>query len=98
MLPLLAEILLVYLCKERPMELTLEQAFEVLRRKFGTHVAASRFLELSPGYYRALRNGHSRINRRMENLIILKAMTAAQGSPASAPDESVSEPPQAVTV
>ncbi|WP_165078867.1 MULTISPECIES: hypothetical protein [unclassified Desulfovibrio] len=79
------------------MELTLEQAFEVLRSKCGNHVAAARFLELAPGYYRALRNGHSRINRRMENLIILKAMTAAQDLPAPAPVESVSQPQQAVT-
>ena len=78
----------------------ISDAFTVLRKHFGTHSAAAIHLGITPEHYRAIRNGRQHIKKSTADLIILKAMTAAQDAPDStpAPAESVSEPSQAVTV
>lgn len=77
----------------------ISDAFTVLRKHFGTHSAAAIHLGITPEHYRAIRNGRQHIKKSTADLIILKAMTAAQDAPAPAPAnvESVSQPQQAVT-
>lgn len=78
----------------------ISDAFTVLRKHFGTHSAAAIHLGITPEHYRAIRNGRQHIKKSTADLIILKAMTAAQEAPDPTPDtvESVSQPTQAVTV
>lgn len=75
----------------------ISDAFATLKERFGNHSLAATHLGMTPEHYRALRNGRAHIKKSTADLIILKAMTAAQDGPAPANVESVSEPQQAVT-
>lgn len=78
----------------------INEAFAALKARYGTDRACANHVGMTPQHFEALRNGRAHIKKSTADLIILKAMTAAQDTPDPAPvsTESVSEPSQAVTV
>lgn len=59
--------------------MTLQEAFEKLAAKYGTHKNAALALGYTPEHYRALRNGRSPVPERMMGTII-KAAEVAEAS------------------
>lgn len=53
--------------------MTIEEAFETLRKKNGNHSAAARALSINISHYRDLRNGRANITPRMKDFLLLKA-------------------------
>lgn len=53
--------------------MTVQEAFEILRRNYGTHSAAARALSINISHYRNLRNGRSNITTRMKEFLLFKA-------------------------
>lgn len=45
--------------------MTLSEAFEALRGKYGSHSAAARALSINVSYYRDIRNGRAKLTNRM---------------------------------
>lgn len=69
----------------------LQDAFEVLRSKFGSHSAASRWLGINRDHYCAMRNGRVPIPERTAGFIILKAQELSLDVPFTA--QGVASPP-----
>ena len=70
--------------------MNISEAFALLKKKHGTHTAASSAIGLSPVHYRAMRNGRVNIPQRTADYIILKA-TELSPVPAAAPGASAHE-------
>ena len=75
----------------------INEASAALKARYRTDRACANHVGMTPQHFEALRNGRAHIKKSTADLIILKAMTAAQTAPAPATVESVSEPQQAVT-
>lgn len=56
--------------------MTIQEAFAVLRTKFGPDRECARFIGISPQHYEALRNGRANIPQRTAEYILLKAAEA----------------------
>ena len=54
--------------------MNLNEAFEKLALKYGSHTAAAEAIGYTPEYYRMLRNGRADVNKRAENYILNAAM------------------------
>jgi len=61
----------------------LTEAFEILRRKYGSHSAAARALSFNISHYRNLRNGRVRVPTRTADLILFRAREASLSAEAA---------------
>ena len=57
--------------------MTLSEAFEALRGKYGSHSAAARALSINVSYYRDIRNGRAKLTNRMRTFVLLMAADAS---------------------
>ncbi len=53
--------------------MTIEDAFEALRQKHGSHSAAARALNINVSHYRDLRNGRANMPARTKEFLLMKA-------------------------
>lgn len=53
--------------------MTLEEAFDALKDRYGSHSAAARALGINTSYYRDIRNGRASPSDRLQEFLIFKA-------------------------
>lgn len=58
--------------------MTLQEAFEVLRYRYKSHLGATEALVFSATQYRAIRNGRANLNKKHRVLIMAKAMESEE--------------------
>lgn len=56
--------------------MTLEEAFDALKNRYGSHSAAARALGINTSYYRDIRNGRANPSDRLQEFLIFKAEIA----------------------
>lgn len=63
-------------------------AFDVLRKTYGTHVAAAKSLKISPQHYRHLRNSGAEVPPKTAAYIIMQAQVVTEEQTRSSTNES----------
>lgn len=69
--------------------MTLEEAFDALKNRYGSHSAAARALGINTSYYRDIRNGRANPSVRLQEFLIFKAEIAHFSYPLAANLEEV---------
>lgn len=59
----------------------LQNAFEMLRARYGSHCAAARSIGIAKDHYRAMRNGRVPIPERTAGYILFKAQELSPDAP-----------------
>lgn len=68
--------------------MTLSEAYECLRDRFGSHCAAAKHLGMTEQHYNALRNGRANMPARTANYILMSAQEAFTQQPLPQSSES----------